>query len=339
MKKAALSLALVVVLALGCLWSPGLAATGMDNFQQNQPEQAFTDIDGHWAAETIRAATAYGLARGYDDGSFRPEGEVTVAEAVTFAVRVHRTYRGLDAELPAGDPWYTPYVAYAEENGMLEELWGYVDYEEAASRQDVAVIFAAALPASELEAINDVDFAPFYGGGAGSVGYMRGGQSILRLYRAGVLRGSDAYGSFCGDENVTRAEAVAMLCRLAAPEMRLTFTLTETTAYTALVNGYWRNYGVTIGTSAVYDFAPDGTFTARYVNAGTITGTYTLSPEGVLHITGDLYCFGRQCNDLQYDSASGIFGKDMQIVIQGVLMQEDALSPISPQEFTSWGRW
>src|SRR4051812_16585161 len=49
--------------------------------------RAFTDVAGHWAGSDIAAAAAQGLASGYPDGTFRPDGIMTRAEFVTLAVR------------------------------------------------------------------------------------------------------------------------------------------------------------------------------------------------------------------------------------------------------------
>ncbi|MEW9701822.1 cadherin-like beta sandwich domain-containing protein [Paenibacillus sp. SI8] len=44
--------------------------------------KGFTDTQGHWAAGYIQAAKAAGLMSGYEDGSFRPDQQLTRAEAV-----------------------------------------------------------------------------------------------------------------------------------------------------------------------------------------------------------------------------------------------------------------
>lgn len=44
---------------------------------------SFSDVAGHWAQKAIEAAKAAGIINGYSDGTFRPEAELTRAEAVT----------------------------------------------------------------------------------------------------------------------------------------------------------------------------------------------------------------------------------------------------------------
>ncbi len=51
-------------------------------------DHLFNDIDGHWAAEFINNASITGWVNGYDDGSFKPEAQITRAEAITLINRV-----------------------------------------------------------------------------------------------------------------------------------------------------------------------------------------------------------------------------------------------------------
>ncbi|MDU7243875.1 MAG: S-layer homology domain-containing protein [Clostridiales bacterium] len=43
----------------------------------------FTDVKGHWAEKAINQAYGNGRIKGYPDGTFRPDGQITRAEAVT----------------------------------------------------------------------------------------------------------------------------------------------------------------------------------------------------------------------------------------------------------------
>ena len=45
--------------------------------------------------------------------------------------------------------------------------------------------------------------------------------SILRLYRSGILTGVDASGRFHGDGTLTRAQAAVMLSRVLDPGLRI----------------------------------------------------------------------------------------------------------------------
>ncbi len=49
---------------------------------------SYTDVDGHWAADSIYTATAEGWFLGDDTGTFRPDDRITRAEAVTVINRI-----------------------------------------------------------------------------------------------------------------------------------------------------------------------------------------------------------------------------------------------------------
>ena len=48
----------------------------------------FTDIDGHWAEAEIERAATLGWIQGYNDGTFRPNNNITRAQAMTMINRV-----------------------------------------------------------------------------------------------------------------------------------------------------------------------------------------------------------------------------------------------------------
>ena len=79
----------------------------------------------------------------------------------------------------------------------------------------MASLFCNALPASELSAINAVSSIPDIAGNPNS-------DKILMLYQAGVLTGSDIYGTFHPDNSIKRSEAAAIIARMAIPSERKT---------------------------------------------------------------------------------------------------------------------
>lgn len=59
-------------------------------FDTNRTEghSSFTDISGHWAKAEIEQAAALGWIKGYPDGTFRPDSNITRAEAIVLLNRV-----------------------------------------------------------------------------------------------------------------------------------------------------------------------------------------------------------------------------------------------------------
>lgn len=212
-----LLLALLLTLAL---WAPSAYAAqpGLDNFVRQRTYTAgiFSDVAAdHWSYDGIAACYEYGLMQGRGEVFDRP-ASLTVAEALTMADRIHEIYQtGASTLAPAaGSRWYTPYVDYALEQGIIGEE-DFSSYSTPITRADMAYIFARSLPAEELAAaktvvsIPDITQAPARD---------RGG--IWALYRAGVLLGNDTYGTFAPASTITRQEAAAILARVALPGLR-----------------------------------------------------------------------------------------------------------------------
>ncbi len=88
-----------------------------------KPAEAFTDIDGHWAADTIERLAADGVIEGDGSGKFNPEGTVTRAEFLKMVMEAtgvpghaYREGECLDAKQ---DDWYCYYVQSAADKGLI----------------------------------------------------------------------------------------------------------------------------------------------------------------------------------------------------------------------------
>jgi len=86
---------------------------------EEESTTAFTDIAGHWAVLEIAANKQTGILNGYDDGTFRPNGNLTRAEAV---IVINRMFdRGPLYEV--GTPTF---------KDVKETHWAFYEVEEAA---------------------------------------------------------------------------------------------------------------------------------------------------------------------------------------------------------------
>ena len=66
-------------------------ATIAARFDKSEPDTSdskLTDIKGHWAEQYIKKAEALGYIEGYEDHSFKPNQDITRAEAMTLINRV-----------------------------------------------------------------------------------------------------------------------------------------------------------------------------------------------------------------------------------------------------------
>ncbi|MDR1299803.1 MAG: trypsin-like peptidase domain-containing protein [Oscillospiraceae bacterium] len=180
----------------------------------------FSDVrPDAWYAEYTAAVYELGLIDGRAPGKFAPDGGLTIAEAVKLAVTVRRVYEGDTGALETGGQWYEPYVAYAREHDM--QGTHHPDLNAQVKRSDFAVILASALPDEALTPINRVDDGAIPDV---AVGYSYG-RAVYALYRAGVLTGTAGDGSFYPGRNISRAEASAIVARMALSETRSELTL------------------------------------------------------------------------------------------------------------------
>lgn len=176
----------------------------------------FTDVKTvHWFRNEVITAYRLGLVQGKTEDTFDPEGDVTVAEALTLAVRLNHIYYGADETFPVedGEEWYMPYVRAAEKAGILTNV-SFESYDAPALRRQVAVIMKNALPDSYLSLINR--FASIPDVPRSDPNFV----AILRMYNAGILQGSDSEYRFFPDSRITRAEMAAVVNRMALPENR-----------------------------------------------------------------------------------------------------------------------
>ncbi|MBQ7119560.1 MAG: S-layer homology domain-containing protein [Oscillospiraceae bacterium] len=219
MKKKILSLALTLAM-ISSLALCGFAV-GFENFTKaNTYEDGhFTDVSSNdWYAESVKTAYELGLVKGSTESTFNPKGNITVAETIALAARLHNIYNGGKAELVQGSPWYQVYVDYASENGILREK--YSNYSAKISRANFAFILIKALPETALPAINDVPDGTLL-----DVKDDYKASAIYTLYRAGVLTGNDEFGTFKPDSTITRAEVATIITRMADKTQRKNISL------------------------------------------------------------------------------------------------------------------
>lgn len=227
MKKSIIAAAalLIIVISLTALCS---ANDGMSNFKKTRdytPGQ-FADItSGAWYEEDSASVYELGLMNGTQDGIFSPNGNMSVAQAVTLAARLRSIYNGDNEKFEQSSPWYQTYVDYAVKNNIIGSN-EFTDYEAAATRTEAATILADALPESALSRINSIDDGDIYDV-KDSECYST---AVYRLYNAGIITGSDAYGTFRPKSNIKRSEMAVIINRMVYPEKRISFTPKAMTA-------------------------------------------------------------------------------------------------------------
>ena len=185
----------------------------------------FSDVKaGDWFIDAVLTAFESGLIAGRTATTFAPAGNMSYAESVTLAARLHQLLTEGEITLEnaeeSGDAkWYDTYVAYAKENDIISD-----DYEwgENATRAGYMGIFVNALPEEALKAINTVE-----DGAIPDVPMdYQNAEAIYTLYRAGIVQGVDGGDFRCDPEsNIKRSEVATVLARILSEDARVSFTI------------------------------------------------------------------------------------------------------------------
>jgi hypothetical protein len=110
-------------------------AEAEEYFADYADNKVFNDVEGHWGAGYVNAAAQLKLISGYPDGSFKPNKDVSYAEAITMMIRALGYGNVVDAE----GTWPVAYTAKARELGLYENVKGAVA-GDAAIRGNVAIL-------------------------------------------------------------------------------------------------------------------------------------------------------------------------------------------------------
>lgn len=181
----------------------------------------FTDVSADaWYSGYVDTAVKMGLVNGVSDTLFVPKGELTVAQAVKLAAVMHQRYTDGAVSLTNGSPWYTTYAAYCRDNGILAPDGSsegmtfakvMAEPNRAITRGEYAWLFSRALPEEALPVRNSIP-----DGSIPDVASLDKStqQGIYKLYRAGVVNGNDAKGTFLPASQIKRSEVAAIVVRM-----------------------------------------------------------------------------------------------------------------------------
>lgn len=111
-------------------------------------ESRFPDVSAdHWANGYINAGTSLGLIIGDDNGNFRPNDEITYAEAMTIVLRA----LGYDHHANSSGGYPTGYLNVGAQNGLSKNVTGYSG--DPISRGNVAYMVYNSLTVNTMEKI------------------------------------------------------------------------------------------------------------------------------------------------------------------------------------------
>jgi len=110
----------------------------------------FTDVAaGQWYTGYVNLANSQGWVKGFPDGTFRPNNQITYAEVITVLVRI----LGYNDNLPG--PWPVDYIAKAGALDITKNVS--FDANAPATRGDVAVMTDATLDCEMVKWDNDTE--------------------------------------------------------------------------------------------------------------------------------------------------------------------------------------
>ena len=170
---------------------------------------ALTDVQEHWAKESVGYLVEAGVVDGFEDGTFKPEERVRVDAFIKMVVT------SLGHTLENGSPyWASTFIDKAKELGLVKE-GEFGTYERPITRAEMACMIVRALEEAYPDnldeyktLITDYDkIADPYK------------DYIVKAYGKGIITGYQD-GSFKPEQNATRAEAATMIVRMLDGEQR-----------------------------------------------------------------------------------------------------------------------
>ncbi len=191
--------------------------------------QEFSDVsESDWFYSDVKSAVEMGLINGKANNTYCPNDNLTYAEAVKLAACMNEKYLTGKITLENGDPWYKTYFNYCKKNGIVSgELKSY-PFNEKITRAEYMEIFAKTLPA---EALNTVNYIPL-----NSIADVPATEDyapeVYKLYRAGIVAGSDLEHNCKPDSNIKRSEVAAILVRMMDETKRVKFSTAPETVGT-----------------------------------------------------------------------------------------------------------
>lgn len=103
----------------------------------------FKDVPAEqWFTKSVASAFELGLMKGNSATTFNPYGDVTIAEAITMAARIHSIYITGTENFAQSGKWYQVYLDYAYQNGIISQAYYTCDVTHKATRAESAAIVA-----------------------------------------------------------------------------------------------------------------------------------------------------------------------------------------------------
>lgn len=180
-----------------------------DNVNTNPRTTPFTDTGNVlWAQKAIEKLYLKGILKGYEDDTFRPDGNITRAE---FSKLITEGFLG-DKKAPSGtetvfsdvlsSDWFSPFVKKAAAHGIIMGYDGLFNPQGNITREDACVMLYRAITHTEAAGTlvyTDKDIVSEYAA-----------EAVLFLSSANIVRGREN-NMFAPKDSITRAEAAVLI--------------------------------------------------------------------------------------------------------------------------------
>lgn len=175
---------------------------------QGSTASAFSDMKGHWAEEYAKVLSSKKIISGYEDGSFKPENNVTRAEITKMIVNAFNVAGANEVSFAdvSKDSWYYEFVKRASAAGIINGYDGIFNPEGHLTRQDASLIVFRALDSINKLPKGTASFKDENNISAYAL------EAVKALGTIKVLNG-DTEGNFNPAAPITRAEITAVICR------------------------------------------------------------------------------------------------------------------------------
>ena len=108
---------------------------------------AFSDVDNHWAKDSIEKLSQINIVKGYEDNTFRPDKNMTRAEVVTIINRLIGAQKESLKYIPDLDrqSWYSSEIRKSVQTGVIMgDDNGYVRPTSYVTREEVVTMLSRA---------------------------------------------------------------------------------------------------------------------------------------------------------------------------------------------------
>lgn len=186
---------------------------------------AFTDISNHWAKSYIQRVAANGIVTGYDDGTFKPDNNVTVLEALVMLSRLYEIDDDTREEIADKyesslkkmsntlyNEWSFEYLSIIMELGVVSEngisdMFSKKTIFQQATREEIAVLLTKAMMLGDEAQSLKVYTLPFADASKISTSAR---PYIYIMYDKDIMMG-DSSKNINPTDKITRAEIATLL--------------------------------------------------------------------------------------------------------------------------------